>query len=155
MTFTFCVMSLGPVVTSSRLSKDKVVRSENLTKRSRSDAVHGAGLQVHQDGPGHVLATGSFVVVDIDSLQLKLRSSRVGSSWVYSVLIRDDLPELKKKYLFKCEITECSRIKISSISLISLELKLKIENIAQYIRPDHKQKVRFQRNYSKQQFWLF
>ena len=47
---TFGVVTLGPIVTSSRLSKDKVVRSEDLTKRSRSDAVHGSWLQVHQDG---------------------------------------------------------------------------------------------------------
>ena len=89
-------MTLGPVVTSSRLSKDKVVRSEDLTKRSRSDAVHGSWLQVHQDGPGHVLAPGSFVVVDIDSLQLKLGGTSIGSSWVNAVLVRDDFPELRR-----------------------------------------------------------
>ena len=90
-------MTLGPVVSSSRLSKDKVVRSEDLTKRSRSDAVHGSWLQVHQDGPGHVLATAGLVVVDIDSLQLELGGASIGTSGVDTMLIRDDLPELEQK----------------------------------------------------------
>ena len=36
------------------------------------DAVHGAGLEVHKDSPGHVLAAGRLVVVDVDSLQLEV-----------------------------------------------------------------------------------
>jgi hypothetical protein len=34
---TFCVVSLGPVISSTRLSEDKVVRSENLSEWSRSN----------------------------------------------------------------------------------------------------------------------
>ena len=97
-------MTLGPVISSSRLAKDKVVRSEDLTKRSRSDAVHGARLQVHQHGPGDVLATGGLIVVHVDPLKLKLGSSTVGSSWVNTVFIRDNLPELKIVIMLKCKI---------------------------------------------------
>ena len=53
---TFGVVALGPVVARAGLSENKVVRSEDLSVRSGSDRVHGAGLQVDEDGPGHVLA---------------------------------------------------------------------------------------------------
>ena len=88
-------MSLGPVVASSRLSKHEVVRSEDLTKWSRSDRVHGARLQVHQHSSGHILATAGLVVVDVDSLQLEVAVSMIGSSGVNTMLIRDYLPELQ------------------------------------------------------------
>ena len=51
---TFSVVSLGPVVASTTLAKDEVVGSEDLTKRSRPDTVHGARLKVHKNGPGHI-----------------------------------------------------------------------------------------------------
>ena len=61
------VMALGPVVTGARLAKDKVVGAEDLAKGARSDRVHGAGLQIDQDGTGHVFAAGGLVVVHIDA----------------------------------------------------------------------------------------
>ena len=88
-------MTLGPVVAGSGLSKHKVVWSEDLTEGAGPDAVHGAGLEVHEDGPGHVLAAGGLVVVDIDPLKLELGGAGVGASGVDTVLIRDDLPELE------------------------------------------------------------
>ena len=69
---TFGVVSLGPVVAGSGLTKDEVVGSEDLSKRPRSDRVHGAGFQVHEDGAGHVLATGGLIVVHVDTLQLEI-----------------------------------------------------------------------------------
>ena len=84
-------MSLGPVVTSSRLSEDEVVGSVDLAERSRSDRVHGTGLQINKDSTGDVFSSGSLVVVDIDPLQLEIRVSVVGSGGVNSMLIRDDL----------------------------------------------------------------
>ena len=91
----FGVVTLGPVVTSTRLSKNEVVRAEDLAEWSRPDAVHGARLQVHQDGPGHVLPTAGLVVVDIDPLQLEIGGASVGAGGVNTVLVRDDLPELE------------------------------------------------------------
>ena len=88
-------MTLGPVVSGSGLSKHKVVWSEDLTEGAGPHAVHGAGLQVHEDGPGHVLAAGGLVVVDIDPLKLELGGAGVGAGGVDTVLIRDDLPELE------------------------------------------------------------
>ena len=85
------VMSLGPVVSCSRLSEHKVVRSEDLAERSGSNRIHGSRFQVHKDSTGDVLSSGSLVEVNIDPLQLKVGVSVVGSSWVNAMLVRDDL----------------------------------------------------------------
>ena len=61
----------------------------------RPDAVHGAGLEVHQHGAGHVLAAARLVVVHIDPLELEVGGAGVGASGVDAVLVRDDFPELK------------------------------------------------------------
>jgi len=87
------VVSLGPVVSSSRLSENEVVGSVDLSERSRSDRVHGAGFQINKDGTGDIFSSGGLVVVDIDPLELEVRVSVVGSSWVNAMLVRDDLPE--------------------------------------------------------------
>ena len=91
---TFGVVTLGPVVTSTSLSEDEVVWSEELTEWSGSDGVHGTWLKIHKDGSWDVTATSGFVVVDVDSLELEVGVTVVGTGWVNSVLIRDDFPEL-------------------------------------------------------------
>jgi hypothetical protein len=48
------VVALSPVVAGAALSKNEVVRSEDLSIRSRADGIHGAGLQIDQDCPRHV-----------------------------------------------------------------------------------------------------
>jgi hypothetical protein len=40
------VMTLGPIVTSARLTKDKVVGTEELTEWASTDGVHGTRLQI-------------------------------------------------------------------------------------------------------------
>ena len=74
---TFSVMSLGPVVSSTGLSEDEVVRSEELTERSGSNGVHGSWFEIHKDGSWHVSSTSGFVVVNVDSLQLQVGVSVV------------------------------------------------------------------------------
>lgn len=37
-----------------KLTKDEVVRPEEVPKGPRPDAVHGSRLEVHQDGPRHI-----------------------------------------------------------------------------------------------------
>jgi len=64
---TFSVVTLSPIVTSASLAEHEVVGAEELTEGSSTDRVHGAGLKVHEDGAGHVAATGSFVKVDVDA----------------------------------------------------------------------------------------
>ena len=65
---TFSVMSLGPIVTGSSLAKNKVVRSEELTKRARSDAVHGTRFKVHQNGTRHVTAASCLSVIHVEEV---------------------------------------------------------------------------------------
>jgi hypothetical protein len=91
---TLSVMSLGPIVTSSGLTENKVIRSEKLSEGTGTDRVHGTGLKIHEDGTGHVTSAGGLVVVDIDSLQLKIGVSVVGTGGVDTVLVGDDLPKL-------------------------------------------------------------
>ena len=91
---TLGVVALGPVVASSALPKHEVVRSEDLTERAGPHAVHGAGLEVHQHRPRHVLAAARFVVVDIDPLQLLVQVSLVASLRPDAVLVAGDTSAL-------------------------------------------------------------
>ena len=90
---SFGVVSLSLVVTGSGLSEDEVVRSEKL-KWSGTDGVHGSWLKIHKESSWDISSSGSFVGVDVDSLQLKIGISVVGTGWVDSVLVGLDLPEL-------------------------------------------------------------
>lgn len=47
----------GPVVTSTALSENEVVWSEDLSKRTGSDRVHGTRLQINKDGTWNIFAT--------------------------------------------------------------------------------------------------
>ena len=87
------VVTLGPVVTGTGLTENEVIWSEELSERSSSDGVHGTWLKIHEDGSWDVSSTGGLVVVDVDSLKLEIRVTVVGSGWVNTVLIGDDLPE--------------------------------------------------------------
>lgn len=78
------------------LTKDEVVRSEDLSERPGAYRVHGAGLQVHEDGAGHVLAAGGLVVVDVDPLELEVRVAVIGAGRVDSMLVGNNFPKLKK-----------------------------------------------------------
>merc|ERR1712195_74702 len=91
---SFGVMSLGPVVTGTGLSEDEVVGAEKLSERSSTDGIHGAGLEIHEDGAGDVTATGSLVVIDVDPLELEVGVSMVRTGRVNSMFVRDDFPEL-------------------------------------------------------------
>jgi hypothetical protein len=91
---TFGVMSLGPVVTGTGLSENEVIGSEKLSEGSGTDGVHGTGLEIHKDGSGDVTATGGFIIVDVDSLELEVGVSVVRTGGVNSVLVGDNFPEL-------------------------------------------------------------
>merc|ERR1719331_34440 len=84
---TFGVVALGPVVSSTSLSEDEVVWSEELSEWSGSDGVHGAWLKIHEHGSWDVTASSGFIVVDVDSLELEVGVSVVGASWVNSVFV--------------------------------------------------------------------
>ena len=91
---TFGVVALGPVVTSTGLTEDEVVWSEELTEGASSDGVHGSGFEVHEDGSWDVSASSGFVEIDVDSFELEVGVTVVGSGWVDTMFIRDDFPEL-------------------------------------------------------------
>jgi hypothetical protein len=92
-------VTFGPVVSGSRLPKDKVIlgvlkrpdayRAEKLTKWSGSHTVHRSGLEINEDGSGDVFAAGGLwvsghpgrylVIVDIDALKLQVAVSVIGT----------------------------------------------------------------------------
>jgi len=91
---TFGVMTFGPVVTGTSLTEDEVVWSEELTEWASSDGVHGTWFKIHQDGSWDISSTGGLVVVDIDSLQLQIGITVVGTGRINTVFIGNDFPEL-------------------------------------------------------------
>jgi hypothetical protein len=91
---TLCVVTLSPVVTSTRLAENEVIRAEDLTEWARANGVHGSWLKINEDSTWDILATSGLIVVDVDALKLKIGVAMVGTSWVNTMLIGDDLPEL-------------------------------------------------------------
>jgi hypothetical protein len=91
---TFSVVTLGPVVNSSGLTEDEVIRSEELTERTSSDGVHCAWFKIHKDGSWDISATSGFVEVNVDSFKLEVRVTVVSTSGVDTVFIGNDFPEL-------------------------------------------------------------
>lgn len=69
--------------------------------RARPDTVHGTRLQIDKDGTRHILALVTFIVVDVDALQLELHqvliSTSVFTSGLDAMLVTDDFPELEEK----------------------------------------------------------
>ena len=51
---SFCVVTLGPVVSGTRLSENEVVWAEDLSEGTGSDWVHSSGFQIDQNGSGHI-----------------------------------------------------------------------------------------------------
>lgn len=90
----FGIITLGPVVTSSGLTEDKVVGTEELAEWAGTDRIHGTGLEIDEDGTGDITTTGGFIVIDVDTLDLEFRVSAIFTGRVYAVLVRNDLPEL-------------------------------------------------------------
>ena len=90
----FSVMSLCPVVAGATLSEDEVVGPKDLAVGPRSEAVHGPGLEIHEDGPRNEAPATCLVVVDIDSLELEVGVTLVAAGSVDAVLGADHLPEL-------------------------------------------------------------
>jgi len=81
------VMTLSPVISSSALSKDEVVGAEKLTKRSRANRIHSTGLKIDENCTRNVLSSSSFVIINIDTFQLKIGISMVSSRGIYAMLV--------------------------------------------------------------------
>merc|ERR1719272_69603 len=91
----FGIMSLCPVVTSPGLAEHEIVRTEKLTERSSTNAVHRAGLKVHQDSTRHIASSGRLVEIHIDAFKLEIGVAVVCASRIDAMLIGDDFPELR------------------------------------------------------------
>lgn len=65
---TLGVMTLRPVVSSTGLTENEVVRSEDLSERSGSYGIHSAWLKIDEDGPGYIFTTRCLIVINVDSL---------------------------------------------------------------------------------------
>ena len=90
---TFSIMSLSPIVTSTSLSKNKVIWSEKLTKWSSSNWVHGTWFEVHKDSSWNKSTTSGFIIVNINSFELKIRITMICTGWINTMFIGDDFPE--------------------------------------------------------------
>jgi len=88
-------VTLGPVVSGAGLSEDEVIRAENLTVGSRSDAVHGPWLQIHEHRPRDESPATRLIVVHVHSLQLQLVVPLVPPRGINPVLRAHHLPELR------------------------------------------------------------
>ncbi|GET93853.1 beta tubulin [Leishmania tarentolae] len=89
------VVTLGPVVASAGLTKDEVVRAEQLAVRASANRVHSAGLEVHQHGARHIAASRRLIEVHVDALQLQIGVALVGTSRINAMLVGDHLPKLR------------------------------------------------------------
>jgi len=64
--------SFGPVVTSTGLSKHKVVGTEKPSKGARADRVHGTRLEINEHGAGDILIGCQTVSAGICQDQTKM-----------------------------------------------------------------------------------
>jgi hypothetical protein len=57
---TLSVVTLGPVVASTGLAENEVVRAEKLTEGTSTDGVHGTRLKIDEDGARNILVAGGL-----------------------------------------------------------------------------------------------
>ena len=118
-------MALSPVVAGPRLAEDKIVRPEDLSIRTVPDTVHGARLEIDEDGTGYkltasgeLLSTGlalggeslGLVVVHVDPLHLQLGGAGIGTVGVDAMFVGDDFPE------FGTNLVTCIKIRYLDIT---------------------------------------
>ena len=87
------VVAPGPVVAGPGLTEHEAVRPEDLAERPSLQSLQGAGLQVHQDGPGHEPLLRALRVEDVDLVSLSLRVPTELTAQVKAVLGVESLPE--------------------------------------------------------------
>jgi proteasome assembly chaperone (PAC2) family protein len=90
---TLSVVTLGPIVSSTGLTENEVVGTEELTEGTSTDGVHGTRLKIDEDGSGNILVARGLVEVDTHALELELGGTVVDTIAVEAVLARDGLPE--------------------------------------------------------------
>ncbi len=58
-------MALSPIITSSTLAKDEIIRPKYLAKRTCSDRVHCSWFEIHQDCPWNKLVVANLLVIHL------------------------------------------------------------------------------------------
>ncbi|KVI07329.1 hypothetical protein Ccrd_014289 [Cynara cardunculus var. scolymus] len=87
-------MTLSPVISGAGLTEDKVIRPENLADGTRSDAVHGPRLKIHEYSTWNIATTGGFIVVNIDTFKLEIGGgTSVLTGGIDAMFVADDFPE--------------------------------------------------------------
>ena len=86
--------SFRPVVTRTALTENKVVGTEETAERTRANSIHGAGLEVNEDGARDIFVCTSLIVVDRNTLKLEVVVALVLAVVLDPVLVRNDFPEL-------------------------------------------------------------
>jgi hypothetical protein len=86
-------MSFCPVVTGTTLTKDEVVRSEKVSERTGTESVHGTRFEIDENSTRDILVGGYFVIVHVDTLQLKVEVSFIETLAIDTVLVGHDFPE--------------------------------------------------------------
>lgn len=88
-------MTLGPVVTGTRVSVDEVVGPKEFSNPASSHTIHGAWFQVDENSSGYILPPMSLVEVHIEALGLKDVVALVNTVGVDPMLLADHLPKLE------------------------------------------------------------
>ena len=68
-----------------------------MKMRGYGSGFHDGKFQINKDGPRCIMSKTSFIIVDIDSLQLEGRVSNALTRWVNAMLISNYFPEVKEK----------------------------------------------------------
>jgi hypothetical protein len=100
--------ALGPVVTGTTLTEDKVVGTEEAAERAGADGIHGSGLEVNEYGTRHILVAARLVVVDRDTLELEVVLATVCAVVLEAMLLRDDFPEFGTDLVTALDVVKAS-----------------------------------------------
>ena len=122
---SFGVMALGPVVSSSTLSKDKVIGAKETSVRSRANGVHGSRFEIRKNSTRHIASSLSLVEVHINALQLKRIVSLVASVAGNAMLLGHDLNTSTKR--------EKSQSASRSKSVIMMAISVAYKSLFLYI----------------------
>ena len=87
-------MPFGPVVSSTRLPENEVIRPEDLAIGTSPHTVHGTRLEIHEHSTRDVPPTRGLIVIHIDAFQLQFRVPGVAAGRVDAVLVANHFPEL-------------------------------------------------------------
>jgi len=90
---TVILTSFSPVISSTTLTKDEVVRAEKSSKRTRTDGIHGSRFQIDQNGAWNIFVCTNLVVVNGDTLKLEIIIALVLTVALDTVFVRNNLPK--------------------------------------------------------------